>query len=567
MPPTSSGSIDAQIERLTDRVAAVEARLALVEQDTGRAAMTVGLVDHAGPPRPAIGPAFEPMGLVTNLGRALIILGGAFLLRAITEAGAWPPLVGVSIGLLYSLTWLVASDRAAAGGNRLRAVFDGGTALMIGYPLIAEAALKFVLLTPTAAALALGGFTTGALLAANHSRVAALAWLASLGGLAAGLVLIARTSVVAPMSFYVTGLGVATLWLGYLRAWRGLRWLTGAAAGVAVLGVTLRAVARPPVDPAALAWASQAFLLVAYLGSIALRTLVRGRQVIVFEIAQTVVVLAVGLGGMVVVGHAVAGGDLLVGGGGLILGAAAYAVSFQFLARHAPAALNFYFYSSLALIFTMVGTWTAVHGPARSMVLVAVGAALALAWSRSSRTTLGAHTAVALAAAAQDSGLGTLGLAAFIGGTAPLGAAQWPALVTLAIVVAVCGSRLTGARGTAPSAADAPGLALGVIAVIGGGGLVTPVVASALSLPAGDLVTTIRTATLSLLAAGCARLARTGPFSVLGHLAYPLLAATGVKLLLVDLRNSRASTLFAALACYGAALVMVPRLRRRKGMR
>jgi len=75
------------------------------------------------------------------------------------------------------------------------------------------------------------------------------------------------------------------------------------------------------------------------------------------------------------------------------------------------------------------------------------------------------------------------------------------------------------------------------------------------------MLTTIRTAVLSLLAVGCARLPRTGRFSAMAWLAYPLLAATGLKLLAIDLRYSRASTLFAALAFYGAALVLVPRLR------
>ncbi len=566
MPPPSTGSIDDQIERLTHRLAAVEARLAAIEQDASRPGESDADVES---PRPAIVPTFDPMGVLTNLGRSLIILGGAFLLRAVTEAGTWPPVAGVSMGLLYSLTWLATSNRAAAGGNRLRAIFDGGTALIIGYPLIVEAALKFGLFTPTTAALALGAFTACALLAANHSRVPSLAWLASLGGIAAGLALVVRTSTVAPASFYFTSLGVATLWLGYLREWRGLRWPTGAVACFAVLGVTLRAVAQPAVDPAALAWASQGFLLVAYLGSIAIRTLVRGRQVIVFEMAQTVAVLAVGLGGMIAVGHAVDGGDLLLGGAIIALGAAAYAVSFQFLARHAPAALNFYFYSSLALIFTMVGTWTALDGPARSMALVGVGVALAVAWSRSSRATLGAHTAIALVTAAQDAGLVTLGLAMFTGAIASAAQAQWPALVALAVAVALCGSKLTASHQATLSAADAPGLALGLIAVGGIGGLVTPVViaaAGALSLPVStELVITIRTAALSALAVGCARLARTGRFSALGHLAYPLLAATGVKLLLVDIRYSQASTLFAALACYGAALVVVPRLRRLTG--
>jgi hypothetical protein len=565
MPPPS-GSIEDQVDLLTRRLANVEARLAAVE-DASRPGVPDAFVESLVPP--SMARAIDPMGVLTNLGRSLIILGGAFLLRALTEAGTWPRVVGVSMGLLYALSWLAMSSRAVVVGNRLRAIFDGGTALTIGFPLIAEAALKFGLFTPSMAALALGAFTACVLVSANHSLLPSLAWLASMGGLATGLALLARTGEVAPVSFYFTSLGVGTLWLGYLREWRGLRWPTGAAACFAVFGVTLRAVAQPPIDSAALAWASQVFLLVAYLGSIAVRTLVRGRQVILFEIVQTVLFLVVGLGGMISVGSAAGGGNLLLGAVTFGLGAAAYAVSLQFLARHAPGALNFYFYSSLALIFVMVGTGTALDGPARALALTGIGLALAVAWARSSRATLGAHTAIALVAASEDAGLLTLGLATFLGGPASVGMAQWPALVALGAVVALSGSRLTASHGAKPSADDVPGVALGLVAVVGFAGLVTPAVAAlagALSLPvSSDVVITIRTAILSMLAVGCARLARARRFSALGWLAYPLLAATGAKLLLIDIRHSQASTLFAALACYGAALVLVPRLRRPTG--
>jgi hypothetical protein len=78
---------------------------------------------------------------------------------------------------------------------------------------------------------------------------------------------------------------------------------------------------------------------------------------------------------------------------------------------------------------------------------------------------------------------------------------------------------------------------------------------------AGALATE-RTALLSTLAVLAAWLHRPGAFSSIGTLAYPWLAVIGVKLLLVDLRVSSPATLFIALACYGVALVLVPRLRR-----
>ncbi|MEO8678529.1 MAG: hypothetical protein ABI665_05755 [Vicinamibacterales bacterium] len=563
--PSPSSSIEDQIQQLTRRLEEFEARLAAVEHGAPPAEVGPAPVESA--PPVSMAAAIDPVRLLTNLGRSLIILGGAFLLRALTEAGTWPPIIGVSMGLLYALTWLATSNRAAAGGLHLRAISDGGTALIIGFPLIVEATLKFGLFTPAMAAMALAGLTASALLSANHVRLPSLAWLASLGGLATGLTLMARTGVVAPFAFYFTGLGVGALWLGYLCEWRGLRWPTGAVAAFAVLGVTLRALAQPPSDSATLAWACQGFLLVAYLGSIVIRTLVRGRKVIVFEIAQTVLVLIVGLGGMIAVGHSVDTGAMLLGGVIAGLGAALYAVSFQFLARPAAGALNFYFYSSLALIFVMVGTWTALHGDARAVALAGIGVALAVARSRSSRASLGAHTAIALVAASQAAGVLALGLAAFIGEMPAANLSLWPALLTFGVVLALSGSRLTACRGAMLSAADAPGLALGLVAAIGLAGLITlaaVTAAAAISLPvSGDMLTTIRTAALSALVIACARLARTGRFSAMGRLAYPLLAAAGVKLLVIDVRTSRASTLFAALACYGTALVLVPRLRSR----
>jgi len=264
LPPSSS--LEDQVRALGDRLATVEARLAAIEGRDGPAAASIAPSANEAEaplfgPGPLSGAGFDPLRTVAALGRALIILGGAFLLRAFTEGGTWPPGVGVSLGLLYALSWVATSTRAAIGGHLLPAIFDGGTALIIGFPLIVEATLKFRMFTPTMAAFALGAFTACVLLSASHGRLPSLAWLASLGGLATGLFLMASAEVVAPFSFYFTSLGVGTLWLGYVREWRGLRWPTGAVACFGVLGMTLRAVAKPPVDSATMAWATQAAFL------------------------------------------------------------------------------------------------------------------------------------------------------------------------------------------------------------------------------------------------------------------------------------------------------------------
>ena len=115
---------------------------------------------------------------------------------------------------------------------------------------------------------------------------------------------------------------------------------------------------------------------------------------IVFEVVQTPLVLIVGVGGALAVSQSVGSGGLLLGGTLIVLGIATYLVSFQFLPRESRGALNFYFYSSLALVFVVIGLRTALSGAPQAVALTAFAALLAVAWSRSGRVSLGGHAAL-----------------------------------------------------------------------------------------------------------------------------------------------------------------------------
>ncbi|MDH4065986.1 MAG: DUF2339 domain-containing protein, partial [Acidobacteriota bacterium] len=311
-------TLEEQVRALSRRLAEVESRVAALEGLPIEPAAEADVATELLPAGYAV--SFDARRWTTALGRSFIILGGAFLLRAITDAGLWPPLVGVSVGLLFAFVWIASSDRAAARGDRVHALSDGATALVIGFPLIVEAATRFRLFTADTAAVALTAFSAIALFSAWKSSLRALAWLGTLGGMVTGLTLMVRIGVVAPYSLYFTALGVGALWLGYLREWKALRWPTGLLAVVGVAGVTARAVSEPPADPAGTAWFAQGALLLAYSASIAIRTLVRGRQVIVFEVVQTALVLVAGVGGALGVSRAAGEGGLVLGGALVVLG-------------------------------------------------------------------------------------------------------------------------------------------------------------------------------------------------------------------------------------------------------
>ncbi|HTM30875.1 MAG TPA: hypothetical protein VL263_06205 [Vicinamibacterales bacterium] len=563
MPPITT--LEDQISALSTRLEAVEARLARLE---GREPLPAP--GRAAAPPPAVademvgaGLGIDGKRLTTALGRSFIILGGAFLLRALTEAGIWPPMIGVAVGLLYGLGWMAMSVTASHGVDRTRALFDGATALVIGFPLVLEAAVKFNLLGPGFAAAALALVTAGSLVAAALARFQTVAWLAVLGGMFTGLALMVRLGVVVPYALYFVGLGVATLWIGYLREWKLLRWPAGMLAAFAVFGVTTRALGDPPLDRPLMAWLVQAALVISYFASIAVRTLVRGRQVIVFEVVQTVIVLIVGVGGALAVSRSAGSGSLVIGGSLVVLGGVAYLVSFAFLPRDSAAALNFYFYSSLALIFVLTGLAVSTDGAAQAVALTTLAALLAVAWRRSGRVTLGGHAAVALVVASISGGLLTVAETAFAG-ELPAIAVLGTAGFTLIVALTISGTRMAGCHLPRPFASDTPAIVIGLLALAGTAGAVTVVMGRAAGWSAADagLLATARTALLSGLAVLAAWLHRPGRFSSIGTIAYPLLAAIGIKLVLSDLRDSSAATLFIALACYGAALVLVPRMHR-----
>ena len=132
--------------------------------------------------------AAEPaLGLVSAAlsfgGRTLLVLAGAFVLRAMTDSKAMPDWLGVALGLVYAAIWIGLADRAARAGQSLNAGVHGFAAIIIAYPLLFEAAGRFKLLGPSSAAAALALVTTGLLAVAARRRMQPLAWMATVGSI------------------------------------------------------------------------------------------------------------------------------------------------------------------------------------------------------------------------------------------------------------------------------------------------------------------------------------------------------------------------------------------------
>ena len=114
-------------------------------------------------------------------GRSLVVLGGASLLRALTESGRVPGQAGAILGLGYATLWLAAADRQPGSPSQLSRVFHGLAALVIAVPLLWEATTRFQLFAPGASAATLGVFTLVTLAVAWHRHLQILAGVATIG--------------------------------------------------------------------------------------------------------------------------------------------------------------------------------------------------------------------------------------------------------------------------------------------------------------------------------------------------------------------------------------------------
>jgi hypothetical protein len=567
--------LEAKVAVMAEALRSLEGRVASLESGAGAAsaearreaalAQAVAAAERAGPAGEA-----TVTTMLSLLGRTLLVLAGAFVLRALTDSGRLPTAVGAGLGFLYAGVWIALADRAGRAGQTVSAGFHGLSAVLIGFPLLFEAATRFQLVSPTVATLLLAVLTAVALGVAAWRGLPGLAWAIGLGGAAtAAALMIVGGHFFAP-AVYLILLGVGALWIGYTRDWFGLRWPIALATDLVLVAVAMRAVAPTVVEGPRVAFALQALLMAAYLGSIAVRTLLLGRDVVPFEIAQTAASLAVGLGGAIYVAVRTGMASAGFGAASIALGVAAYGVAFAFVEKQQKTRTNFYFYATVGILLVLVGSALALPAVARGVVwgLLALVAAAFARWK--GRRSFAVHGVAYALAAAFGSGLVLHAVRALRDPPgSPWDALPFASLLVLASV-AGCAWIAAGDGERSTPAAQVPQLLLDAVVAFAAAGVligwIAPAVAAQLGPDASPgAVAAVRTGVLVIGVLALAWAGRTDAWREAGWLAYPVLVGIALKIMTEDLPRSRPATLLFSFGLYGAALILVPRLRGRRG--
>lgn len=562
--------LEARIDDLARQLADVRVRLAALEQRRAEPTSSAAAPDpkRAAEPQAALAAAdvpAEPATWVALAGRGLLVLGGAYLLRALTDEGLVPAALGLALGLGYVAFWLLVADRRTAPEHAAGSAVAGLVALLVAYPLVLESVVRFRILGELGGAACVLALFWAGLVVARRRGLALLAWLATLGALAAcfGLLIGTRRAVLFTAVMLLIAARVEAL--AFRDRWLGLRWPTAAAVDAA-LALALTLALRqggPPESYAPLSLEAVAglglLLPLLYLGGAALRTLLHDRPVAAFEAAQTPLALLLGLGGASRVLAAAGVSGALVGVEALLLGLGCYAAAFGAIERRAGQGLTFYAYTSLGAVLALSGSFLILPPLALAALWSLLAVAAAHAGVRHDRATLRSHAVVFLAAAGAVSGLlGGAGRALTVagGGAPPLGAGALLALAAMAAAYA-----LLARAGDGEAAQLLPRLL--AVALLGLGLLGTLVGALAVLLGAtadAGWLAAVRTAGISIAAVVLAAGGRSPRRPELVWLGYATLGLGALQLLADDLPHGRPATLMVALAFYGGALLAVPRL-------
>ena len=514
------------------------------------------------------GPAFELSSALHNIqiaGIAMLGIAGAFLLRALADSGAAPRLLAVAIAILYAAAWLLFSRRTRKHDAFATATY-GVTAALILTPLLWEVTVRFQLLPPPITACILVGFFGIAFFGLRPAirwsgRSDPVTTVMTLAVLLTALVLMVQTGDLVP--FAVALLVVA----GTLEIWgcRGDdRKMRIPAALAADLGVWLilytmtRATGVPEsyraVDPR-ITLALGAVLFAITAASIVWRTAVLRYSITSFEMVQSAAAFMLSAGGALQITQGRAAPIV-----GVLAGIACIACYFAAFERFAESPRRaHHVLASWGLALTLAATFLLLPASALPATWSAIALAATLIGAHFLGATLLLHGAVYLVAAALTFGLPFTMFNAFTAARlAPATSALWIVAIS---AVGCCVASYAARSGRWRTIA---GFVTGLVTATSAGALIILVATPGFSVePTASLLATVRTLVICAvaLAFGLAG-ARTGRRELV-WISYVSIASGALKLVLEDFRQSHAGALAVSLICYGALLILVPRIGRR----
>ncbi|MGA8151224.1 MAG: hypothetical protein WB952_09770 [Terriglobales bacterium] len=506
-------------------------------------------------------PPNVPAG-VAVVGKAVLGISGAYLLRAVAESGTLPQLPVLMVAIVYAGMWLIWAVRTHAT-NPFASVTYATTAALILSPLLWECTVRFHFLSPFFAAAVLLAFVALALALAWRQNLQAIPWVATLAAVATALALIIATRDLVPFTAGLLAVALAAEVVVCLGHKLSVRAVPAMAADFAVWLLVFVMTSPEGVPPdyrvvgATTITVLCLTLLAIYAGSIGLRGFGLRHRLTIFEIVQGVVAFALATFGTL---RARPGSAAELGILFLLAAAVCY---WGALSRFTGGeqTRNRRVCSTYAVAFLLAGSLLLFPASFQTLFLCAAAVTAAYLYLRTGKLSLGMHVSFYLAAAALLSGLLQFAGRALAGTVPPaLNAGAWVVTVSCVLCYSI-GSFASNDQRRQRLLWIVP-----CLLVAGVGAALAVMVSVRLGSASGMLnasrLSVVRTVVICsaalLLGFGGSHLKR----PELSWVAYVAILFGTLKLLFEDLRFGNAASLVASLLFYGLILILIPRLTR-----
>jgi len=214
--PQAVDNVAFTLEQLAGQVRNLERRVAALEgqnENSSTGDLAGGSVALQRPRPPATWHGFPPLeissGAVPILGKAVLGIAGAYLLRALAESTGVPKAPLLVLAILYACFWLVWAIRVHHSSRFASAAYAVTSALILS-PLLWESTVRFEVLSPAVAAAVTVVFVVLAIALAWRDDLQLIPWIATLASVVTAVALIIETHDLVPITAALLSAGIVT---------------------------------------------------------------------------------------------------------------------------------------------------------------------------------------------------------------------------------------------------------------------------------------------------------------------------------------------------------------------
>lgn len=553
------------LNRLEARVVTLEQRVYALEHPAGVpvaipvqvASPTVTVTADEGLSIPLTSGAFQVMG------KALLGIAGAYLLRAVAESSSLPKTAVAAVAIAYALGWLVWASRVKAGDWLAGTTYACTSALILA-PMLWELTLRFDVLPATASAAVVCGFVLAASALAWKRDFAPVLWVANFTAVAISLTLAIASHQFLP---FIAVLLLMML-IGEYAAGRnresGVRVLLALAADVAIWAL-LYIYSSPESTRADYPTLGSAALLAPGFGlflifglSLIYRTVLKRKTITVFETIETMIAFLLAACSLIYFGPSASAMGL--GVFSVVLSGASYAGAFVYF-DCAVERRNYLVFASWSAALFLAGSLMCIPQGWQPLWLSVAAAAVLVASARLQRFSLELHGMIFLLAAAWISGL-LNGVVDALAGTLPGAPGMNVCVVSVSAVVCYVAIKPCQEEKWTRQLLSIvfAALAIAAMAALTVQGLAW--LTALKVVPGAHHLAFIRTLTVCTAAIALAYSGAHWRRMELTRIGYAALALLAVKLVLEDLRHGHLGFIAGSIFLFAITLIVVPRVAR-----